>query len=132
MIVLGQGVHFFDGGLQRSAGFLFFYQPTGIGGHGSGFPVHNINFSCDRSQRKRIVTVSRWSAQDVMRCRRALAEHDQHHGDIRLLDGVDQRLTQAKQLGLFRQVTDIDPGCVLKPDDRNAVPPAEGYEFVQF
>ena len=61
--------------------------------------------------------------------RRPLPQDDAHHGELGLLDGVDQGLAEGEQFGFLGEVAHIDAGGVLQPDDREVVASAKGDEL---
>ncbi len=62
--------------------------------------------------------------------RGAFSQYDGHHGEIALLDGVDERLAQSEKLRLLRDVADVDARCILDPDHGNPVSAAQRHELV--
>jgi len=92
--------------------------------------VHDVDLRGGRAQGEGVVVVGRRAAHDVVGRRGALSQDDQHHRDVRLLDGVDQRLPQAQKLRLLGDVAHVDARGVLDPDDGQAVAAAQGHELV--
>ena len=60
----------------------------------------------------------------------AAAQGDLHHGQVAVLDGVDQGLAQAQQLGDLGVVAHVDAGGILNPHHGDAVTGAQGDELV--
>ena len=129
-IVLDQRVHLVDGGLQILAGLLFLHETAGIHGGRSGLAVHDVDLGGSGADGEGVVVVALRAAEDVVRRGGALAERDLHHRQLAGLDGIDQALAEAEELGALRVVADVDTGGILDPQHRDSVTGAEGDKLV--
>ena len=60
----------------------------------------------------------------------ALAQGDLQHGQLGVLDAVDQALAQTQQLSLLGLVVHVDTGGILQPDEGDLIASAQGDELV--
>ena len=130
VIVVDEGVHLVDSGLQVLTRLLVLGQTAGVHGVGSGLAVHDVDLRGRSAQRERVVVVALRTAQHVVGRGGAAPEGNLHHGQAGGLDGVNQGLAQAQQLGDLGVVADVDAGGVLNPDHGDAVTGAERDELV--
>ena len=69
-------------GLDRLSRIFFLDEPAGVTGGSRCFSMHDIDLGCRSAQRKGIVVVRCGAAQNIMRCRSAFPQHDQHHRQL--------------------------------------------------
>ncbi len=130
VVVVDQGVHLVDGGLEILARLLILGQTAGVHGVGGGLAVHDVDLGGGGAQGEGVVVVALGAAQHVVSGGGAAAQGDLHHGQLAGLDGVDQGLAQAQQLGDLGVIAHVDAGGILDPDHGQAVTGAQGDELV--
>ena len=131
VVLLDDLVHLLDNRRQRLAGIFLFHEPSGEARHRRRLAVHDVYFGRRRAEGEGVVVVRLGAGHDVVGSGRALSENDGHHrAVVRLLDGVDQRLAEAEELRLFRDVADIDARSYPGSRHRYPVPAAEGDELI--
>ena len=113
-------------GWRSPTGVLLLDQPPGERGGRGRLAVHDVDLGGRRAQGKGVVVVGRRAAHNVVGRGRAFSQNDQHHRHVGLLNGVDQRLTKAEQLGLFGRVADVNARSILEPADRGFCPGRTG------
>ena len=92
--------------------------------------MHDIDLGRWRTQGKGVVIIGCGSSHDVMCSRCSFSQDNAHMGDIGLLDGVNQGLSQAQKFSLFSNISNINTGGILKPDNGDPVSTALGDEFI--
>ena len=108
MIALDECVHLLDDRIQRATGRLLLGRASGIGRHGRRFAVHDLDLGGRRAEAERIVPIGSGATHDVMGGGGSLAQHDEHHRDIGLLNRVDEALPQPQHFGFLSELTDVD------------------------
>ncbi|OPX95628.1 MAG: hypothetical protein A4E60_03565 [Syntrophorhabdus sp. PtaB.Bin047] len=123
-------VHLFDDRPERLARVFLFHEATREAGDSRGLTVHDVDLGGCRAEGEAVVVVRLRAGHDVVGGRGSLPQDDGHHGEVALLDGVDERLAEAEELRLLGDVADVDARRILNPDHGDPVPAAEADELV--
>ena len=92
--------------------------------------MHNVDLGGSGAQGEHVAAGALRTTHDIVSSSGALTHGDFHLGNISVLDGVDQGLAQAQQLGFLSGIADVDTGGILQPNDGQTVTGAEGDELV--